>query len=75
MVFQLKIKNKSAKDSINKNFRGFKSILSKAKYVAKNVIYVKKWSIGVEEKKFKDDDHRSGSPKKISKLRTIKFLI
>ena len=73
MVFQLKIKNKSAKDSVNKNFRGFKSILSKAKYVAKNVIYVKKWSIGVEEKKFKDEDHRSGSPKKSASSEQLNF--
>ena len=73
MVFQLKTKNKSAKNSVNKNFRGFKSILSKAKYVAKNVIYVKKWSIGVEEKKFKDEDHRSGSPKKSASSEQLNF--
>ena len=59
MVFQLKIKNKSAKDSVNKNFRGFKSILSKAKYVAKNVIYVKKWSSNLEEEKTKNTDYNS----------------
>ena len=41
MVFQLKIKNKSAKDSTNKDVGGFKSIISKVKYVAKNEIYVK----------------------------------
>ena len=51
MVFQLKIKNKSAKNSISKNIGGFKSILSKVKYVAKNVIYVKKWSSNSEEDK------------------------
>ena len=53
MVFQLKIKNKSAKNSISKNIGGFKSILSKVKYVAKNVIYVKKWSSNLEEEKTK----------------------
>ena len=53
MVFQLKIRNKSTKDSISKNIDGFRSILSKVKYVAKNVIYVKKWSSNLEEEKTK----------------------
>ncbi len=43
MVFQLKEKNKLLTKNIN-NFNTFKSFLSKAKYVAKNVIYVRNWS-------------------------------
>ena len=73
MVFQLKIKNKSAKDSINKNFRGFKSILSKAKYVAKNVIYLKKWSSNLAEQKTKNTDYNSIDLKKSIKSEHLDF--
>ena len=64
MVFQLKIRNKSTKNSISKNINGFRSILSKVKYVAKNVIYVRKWSSNLEEEKTKKIDYNSNDLKK-----------
>ena len=73
MVFQLKIKNKSAKDSTNKDIGGFKSILSKVKYVAKNVIYVKKWSSNLEEEKTKKIDYNSNDLKKSTNFRNLDF--
>ena len=73
MVFQLKIKNKSAKDSTNKDIGGFKSILSKVKYVAKNVIYVKKWSSNLKEEKTKKIDYNSNDLKKSTNFRNLDF--
>ena len=73
MVFQLKKKNKSSVNSPTKSAGKFKSILSKVKYVAKNVIYVKKWSIGIEEKKLKDKDQRSGNLKKSIRSEQLDF--
>ena len=70
MVFQLKIKNKSTKNSIIKNIGGFKSILSKVKYVAKNVIYVKKWASNSEEDKTKKTNYTSNSFKKSTNSET-----
>jgi len=64
MVFQLKTKNKSTSDSTRKNIGKFKSILSKVKYVAKNVIYVKKWSTVLKEKNLKELDYKSNDLKK-----------
>ena len=55
MVFQLKVKvqkNKLYQQSFSK-IEKFKSMLSKAKFVAKNVIYVKKWSEKEEKFKFR----------------------
>ena len=51
MVYQLKTKNKSADDSPSKNVGKLKSILSKVKYVAKNVVFVKKWSTDLKKEK------------------------
>ena len=68
MVFQLKIRNKSTKGSISKNIDGFRSILSKVKYVAKNVIYVKKWSSNLEEEKTKKTVYSSNNLKKSNQL-------
>ncbi len=61
MVFQLKKKNKFAGGGrgTRKNIGKFKSILSKAKYVAKNVIYVKKWSAHMQEEKLKKIEYNS----------------
>ena len=59
MVFQLKTKNKSAVNSTNKNFGKFKSILHKVKYVAKNVIYVKRWSSEIKTEKLKEINYTS----------------
>ena len=73
MVFQLKIKNKSVKDSTNKDVGGFKSILSKVKYVAKNVIYVKKWSSNLDEEKTKKIDHNSNDLKKSTNFENLDF--
>ncbi len=73
MVFQLKIKNKSTKDSISKNIGGFKSILSKVKYVAKNVIYVKKWSSNLEEEKTKKTIYSSNDLKKSANSEHLDF--
>ena len=75
MVFQLKIKNKSAKNSISKNIGGFKSILSKVKYVAKNVIYVKKWSSNSEKDKTKKINYTSNNFKKSIAFKTACDLI
>ena len=53
MVFPLKKKNKDNKYEFeNKNFKKFKSMLSKVKLVAKNVIYLKGWSNENLDKKF-----------------------
>ena len=73
MVFQLKIKNKSTKNSISKNIGGFKSILSKVKYVAKNVIYVKKWSSNSEEDKTKKTNYTSNNFKKSTNSEYLDF--
>ena len=59
MVFQLKIKNKFAKNTTSKNIGKFKSILSKVKYVAKNVVFVKKWSTDLKKEKLQ---LRAGKP-------------
>ena len=64
MVFQLKIKNKFAKNSPSKNVGKLKSILSKVKYVAKNVIYVKKWSKDLKEEKTKEIEYCSNDSTK-----------
>ncbi len=73
MVFQLKIRNKSTKNSISKNINGFRSILSKVKYVAKNVIYVRKWSSNLEEAKTKKNYHNSNDLKKSSNSEHLDF--
>ena len=73
MVFQLKIKNKSAKNSISKNIGGFKSILSKVKYVAKNVIYLKKWSSNSEENTTKKTNYTFNNLKKSTKSEHLDF--
>ena len=73
MVFQLKIKNKSTKNSISKNIGGFKSILSKVKYVAKNVIYVKKWSSNSEVDKTKKTNYNSNNFKKSTNSENLDF--
>jgi ribosomal protein L6P/L9E len=45
MVFQLKVKNKKLNHGLSKNKPNkFRSIFTKVKVVAKNVIYVKGWS-------------------------------
>jgi len=54
MVYQLKTKNKSADDSPSKNVGKLKSILSKVKYVAKNVVFVKKWSTDLKKEKLQE---------------------
>ena len=46
MVFPLKIKNKLSKNNSISNISKFKLIISRVKYVAKNVVFVKKWSKG-----------------------------
>ena len=52
MVFQLKVKNKTVKHKLeDRKFEKFRSILSKVKYAAKNVIYLKGWSNEKLEKK------------------------
>ena len=73
MVFQLKIRNKPTKDSISKNIGGFRSILSKVKYVARNVIYVKKWSSNLEEEKTKKTVYSSKDSKKSSNTEQLDF--
>ncbi len=52
MVFPLKVKNKTVKHKLeDSKFEKFRSILSKVKYAAKNVIYLKGWSNEKLEKK------------------------
>jgi putative hemolysin len=64
MVFQLKIKNKFATNSIRRNAGALELILSKVKFVAKNVIYLKKWSKNLEVEKNKEIDYSSNDFKK-----------
>ena len=73
MVFQLKIKNKLVKNSNKKNIDKFKSILSKVKYVAKNVIYVKKWSTELKEEKPKKINYSSNDFKKSINSKKLDF--
>ena len=73
MVFQLKIKNKLVKNSNNKNIGKFKSILSKVKYVAKNVIYVKKWSIDLEKEKLSEINYSTNDFKKSISSKKLDF--
>ena len=73
MVFQLKIKNKFAKNTTSKNIGKFKSILSKVKYVAKNVIYVKKWSKDLKEEKPKEIEYSSNDLKKSISSKQLDF--
>ena len=73
MVFQLKIKNKFAKNTTGKNVGKFKSILSKVKYVAKNVIYVKKWSKNLKEEKSKEIEYSSNVLKKSISSKQLDF--
>ena len=52
MVFQLKAKNKKLNHGFSKNKPNkFRSIFTKVKVVAKNVIYVKGWSKSLVENK------------------------
>ena len=45
MLFPLKVKNKALKHKLNyRKFKKLRSMLSKVKYVAKNVVYLKGWS-------------------------------
>ena len=73
MVFQLKIKNKFAKNTTSKNIGKFKSILSKVKYVAKNVIYLKKWSKHPEKEKPKEIEYSSNDLKKSISSKQLDF--
>ena len=73
MVFQLKIKNRFAKNTTSKNLGKFKSILSKVKYVAKNVIYVKKWSKDLKEEKTKEIEYSSNVLKKSISPKQLDF--
>ena len=73
MVFQLKIKNKFSKKTTSKNVGKFKSILSKVKYVAKNVIYVKKWSKDLKEEKPKEIEYSSNVLKKSISSKQLDF--
>ena len=73
MVFQLKVKNKFAKNTTSKNVGKFKSILSKVKYVAKNVIYVKKWSKDLKEEKSKEIEYSSNVLKKSISSKQLDF--
>ena len=59
MVFQLKIKNKFALNSTRKSAGTLELILSKVKFVAKNVIYVKKWSKNLKVEELKKIDYSS----------------
>ena len=63
MVFPLKVKNKPLKYKLTyEKFEKIKSMISKAKYVAKNVIYLKGWS----RKKLEKNSDYLESHKKIS---------
>ncbi len=73
MVFQLKIKNKFALNSTRKNSGTFELILSKVKFVAKNVIYVKKWSKNLELEKLKKIDYNSNDSKKSISSKQLDF--
>ena len=73
MVFQLKIKNKFAKNTTNKNVGKFKSILSKVKYVAKNVIYVKRWSEDLKEEKPRELEYSANYLKKSISSKKLDF--
>ena len=73
MVFQLKIKNKSADNFTNKSVGKFKSILSKVKYVARNVIYLKKWSKEIQAEKLKKIDYTSDDPARSINFKQLDF--
>ena len=52
MAFQLKVRNKKSNHGLRKNKPNkFRSIFTKVKVVAKNVIYVKGWSKSLVENK------------------------
>ena len=60
MVFPLKTKNKLSKNNSISNIGKFKLIISRVKYVAKNVVFVKKWSKDELEKSSKSTNINLG---------------